>query len=192
MRRDPASLDREADPQQSLRVSVTNCPQSPGLLGLLIQKASTVALSRSRGALRTSVPLCAGGVIHVNLSWSFLLYFSGPVTWDCLLLLFISTISDGVISQESSFSLVACIVVPTMSTSWAEHCKTQLASYVLSVGQPMAHWSLRPPFLSLQEPFKEELLESHQSPLRNHDSPEPDPLSVTAGHTLMPYAYKSA
>lgn len=54
-----------------------------------------------------------------------MLYFPGLVTQGCLLVFSVSTTSDGVISQESSFSLVAFIVV---FVSWAVYCKTQLAS----------------------------------------------------------------
>lgn len=162
MRRDPPSIDREADPHRRPWVSVTNCPQSPGLLGLLFQKASTVALSKGRGALRTSVPLCPGGGIHITLSHSLLLYFYGPVTWGCLLVLFISTTSDGVISQESSFSLVACGLHDVHILGRA----LQNPADILRTESGTAKSSLDPetPLLSLPESFREELLESHPCP----------------------------
>lgn len=121
MRRDPHSVDGETELHQSPRVSVTHCRQRSRLPSAVSPKGHHC---NPKPRPRTSVPLCPGGDIRLDLPRSLLLYFPGLVTQGCLLVFSVSTTSDGVISQESSFSLVAFIVVPV---SWAVYCKIQLA-----------------------------------------------------------------
>lgn len=124
VRRDtpPHSVDGETELHRSPRVSVTYCRQRPRLPRAASPKGHRCS---PKPRPRTSVLLCPGGDIRLDLPRSLLLYFPGLVTQGCLSVFSVSTPSDGVISQETSFSLVAFTVV---SVSWAVYCKTQLAS----------------------------------------------------------------